>query len=344
MEPVMEGESITPAPAPVAPAGNAPLNQEQGRNAIANLLAGNRSRDTAPVEKREEADTDPTPSWAKADEAETPVAAGDVDRDEPGATEPDEKPRVRLSDGTEVDLAEVEEWRKGTLRQSDYTRKTQELAAQRKEFETRSAEIAQKSQEVQQQIDFAITVARQYLPSPPDPEMLNSDPIGYLQQKEYYEAKAYELQQLYATREQHMQQQTQQRLQTFEQMKAKEGEALLSAMPQLKDKTKLEAFQKDILEALPHYGFAADDLKSVYDHRLVRIIGDAVAYRKLMSQKAKVTAKVAEAPPVAPVQPAGKRTSPAETQARQHKDLRTELRRTGDRHVATKLISKMLGP
>lgn len=336
----MEGESINPAP--VAESGNAPLNQEQGRKAIANLLNGNPTRDTAPVEKRDDPEPDPTPAWAKADEVEKPDTSGEVDHDEPEATEAVEKPKVRLSDGTEVDLDEVEEWRKGTLRQSDYTRKTQQLAEQRKEFEQRQAEIAQKTQEVNQQIEFAIAVAETYLPKPPDPDMLNSDPIGYLQHKEFYEAKVAELRQLYATRENHQRERSHQQMQSFEQMKAKEGEALLAAMPQLKDRSKLEAFQKDILDALPHYGFKADDLQSVYDHRLVRIIGDAVAYRKLMASKPKVEAKTKEAAPVAPVQPAGKRTSAAEAEGRAVKDLRNELRKTGSRHAATKLIAKML--
>lgn len=338
----MEGESITPSPAP-EPAGNAPLTQEQGRKAISNLLNGNPARDTAPVETRPVPEPEPeAPSWARSDADDTPSTDGEADRETP-STETDEKPRVRLADGTEVDLAEVEEWRKGALRQSDYTRKTQELAAQRKEYEQRQAEIAQKTTQVQQQIDFAITVAEAYLPKPPSPDMLDTDPIGYLQQKEYYEAKVYELRQLYETRERHNHEQNAQRLQTFEEMKRKEGEALLSAMPQLKDRAKLESFQKDILEALPHYGFSADDLKSVYDHRLVRMIGDAVAYRKLMASKSKVDAKVKEAAPVAPVQPAGKRTSPAEAEGKAVQDMRRELRRTGDRHVATKIIAKMLG-
>ena len=65
--------------------------------------------------------------------------------------------------------------------------------------------------------------------------------------------------------------------------------------------------------------------------------------KKKPAAKSKVEAKVKEAPPVAPVQPAGKRTSAAEGKAKETQDLRRELRRTGDRHTATKLISRMLG-
>jgi len=39
-------------------------------------------------------------------------------------------------DGVDVSLEDIREWKKGNMRQQDYTRKTQELANQRREFET----------------------------------------------------------------------------------------------------------------------------------------------------------------------------------------------------------------
>ena len=55
------------------------------------------------------------------------------------ATTPDE-PKVKLDDGTELT---VEELKKGYMRQADYTRKTQETAALRKEAETITSDLAQ---------------------------------------------------------------------------------------------------------------------------------------------------------------------------------------------------------
>ena len=46
--------------------------------------------------------------------------------------------------GREINLKDVEKWEQGHLRQSDYTRKTQELADSRKDFEGKQAEFTDK--------------------------------------------------------------------------------------------------------------------------------------------------------------------------------------------------------
>lgn len=319
-------DSITPAPS-----GNASLTQEQGRQAIADLLNGKPEAATPEVEKH----SAPEPVEAEAPDGDEPSTVDEA----PDTDDTPEPVRYRLPDGTEATPEEIAEWKRGQLRQADYTRKTQEIAEQRKQFEQRHAEIAQKSQEIDQQINFAIAVAERYLPKPPDASMLESDPIGYLQAKENFDARRYELQQLYHAREQHEHAKSQEQMKSFEEMKAREAQALLDAMPHLKDKSKLEAFQRDIQETLPHYGFSVDDLKSVYDHRLVRLLADAVAFRKLAASKAKVEEKAKAA---IPVQPTGKRPSASDGKAADRSNLMRELRKTGDKHTATKLIADLL--
>src|SRR5690606_4606988 len=82
------------------------------------------------------------------DEQQSDEAAASTDEahqsdDETSEDDQAEEPKYRLTDGTEVTLAEIEEWRKGNLRQSDYTRKTMELAETRKELEARQQSISQ---------------------------------------------------------------------------------------------------------------------------------------------------------------------------------------------------------
>ncbi len=50
--------------------------------------------------------------------------------------------------GREINLKDVEEWEQGHLRQSDYTRKTQELADSRKEFESKQGEFTSRESEL----------------------------------------------------------------------------------------------------------------------------------------------------------------------------------------------------
>lgn len=50
--------------------------------------------------------------------------------------------------GREINLKDVEKWEQGHLRQADYTRKTQELADSRKEFESRQNDLISKESEL----------------------------------------------------------------------------------------------------------------------------------------------------------------------------------------------------
>lgn len=98
------------------------------------------------VDDTPDPDLEPEAETEEAEDAEPDVTEpeGDEEEDEPTdesqAGEVLELPdgvTVRLPDGTEVDSGEL---RNGYLRQSDYTRKTQEVAEQRREAEALKAE------------------------------------------------------------------------------------------------------------------------------------------------------------------------------------------------------------
>lgn len=59
---------------------------------------------------------------------------------DPTAQAPADDPKVKLDDGTEIALSEL---KKGYMRQADYTKKTQETAALRREAEAITSEIGQ---------------------------------------------------------------------------------------------------------------------------------------------------------------------------------------------------------
>lgn len=98
-------------------------------------------------------DTDSTPSA----EAETPELLEEAQADEDGdlgaQEEPDREEEVQDSegddeelevieiDGEEVTLDQIKEWKRGTLREQDYTKKTQSLAEERKALEAKLGEL-----------------------------------------------------------------------------------------------------------------------------------------------------------------------------------------------------------
>lgn len=260
----------------------------------------------------EDADTDPAAeAEAEADEADdaedgegdTPTDAGRFVAD---------TAKVRLPDGSVVSVADLKQ---GSLRLADYTRKTQELSARRQELEARQAELAQKAGQFDQQLNMAIEIARANLPQQPDPSQLSEDPIGFLQRKNEYETRLGQLQQLMAAKQQHDAAVAGQRDQAFREWANTERQNLIEALPELRDASKLQAFNADLVKGIEKYGFTPNDLGQVYDHRLILLAKDAIAYQKLQAQKPKAIAKTQGKPPLTP----GKRQSPQAEQQRAKK-------------------------
>ena len=138
----------------------------------------------------------PKKTEAKPAEAETPEpeeaeeSTDEAESEESEAeAEPEEEPqkagtKIKLSDGSEHTLEEIE---KGFLRQQDYTRKTQEISSNRKQLEEAAQRFVNQDRQVKEFAEFAKKVVESYAPKPPDAAMINTDPVGYLQQKEAFD-------------------------------------------------------------------------------------------------------------------------------------------------------------
>jgi hypothetical protein len=85
------------------------------------------------------------------------------------------------------------------------------------------------------------------------------------------------------------------------------------------------------------YGFSDAELNSIVDPRHVKVLHDAMQWRKLQKNST-VKNKISNAKPV--VKP-GAKDSKAEANSN-HRNLRESLRRTGKSDAAQKLIENML--
>lgn len=314
------------------------LSPDEGKRKLSALLstppqdhAEPAPRET-PVAKEPEEVAEATASEDRSDEAE--------DNESPSQESTESEPvRYRLADGTEVTADEVEEWRKGHLRQSDYTRKAQKLAEQKKAAEEIQAQIAQQAQYFDQAMPVVMQIAQSRIPPAPDPKMLETDLIGFMQAKEAHEAalrEVQELQNLWDSRQQQVQQeQANAQKEAFRSAQAE----LLRMMPELKDPAKVTALRAEIETALPTYGYTAEDVNHLMDPRQIRVLKDAIAYRKLIAAKPQAIDKAKDA---IPVQQPGKRPSPGEAQAKARQEQMAKLRKTGDRNVGQSLIRDLL--
>jgi len=86
------------------------------------------------------------------------------------------------------------------------------------------------------------------------------------------------------------------------------------------------------------YGFTDAELNSIVDPRHVKVLHDAMQWRKLQQKDSIVKKKVSSAKPV--VKPGAKDTKAEANSA--HRQLRDQLRKTGKSDMAAKLIENML--
>jgi hypothetical protein len=278
---------------------------------------------------------EPKKTEAKPAEAETPPpeeaeeSTDEAESESDAEEQPEEEPqkastRIKLSDGSEHTLEEIE---KGFLRQQDYTRKTQELSSNRKMLEEAAHRFVNQDKQVKEFAEFARKVVESYAPKPPDPSKINSDPIGYLQEKEAFERASQTWRQLAES-----QQSISQRLEASEGSKtqeelAQETKALVERIPSLATPEGWRAFKTEATDiGGKAYGFAPEEIEGIKDHRYVLALKDAIEYRKLQGKKMEAVRAAKDAP--SPVRAAA-RPAPNRSTQQTQKVLTERARKTG---------------
>lgn len=183
---------------------------------------------------------------------------------------------------------------------ADYTKKTQEVAEQRKavEAERRAVEEAKQVRDTYAQRLQAI---EQFLTSGEDsPEdlaaMKENDPIGYAVKVAELTEKKEQLAQVRAEQQRLAQQQQAEQQQSMAQMVQQEAQKLSQVLPEFSDPTKGEQLRSEIRNYGKSVGFTDQELAQVYDSRHVLMLHKAMQYDKLQKSKPNVKKKVAEAP------------------------------------------------
>ena len=232
--------------------------------------------------------------------------------------------KVKLPDGSE---ATVDELIKGNLRDRDYRQKTQAVAAEKQAIQAKASEVQALEKTLAEDRDWTIQLIQSLMPQRPDPAMYTHDPIGFGEQDLAYRTRKEQLDYLL-----HQAQQTKQRSATEQQeaektTRATEWQATLEKMPELKDGTRLKAFVDDIQQHVPDYGYSPQEIAQIgMDHRVVLVLKDAIAYRKLQANKPKAAAKVEGRPPV---QRGGTRPTPEVSRAKETRAAMDRLKSSG---------------
>lgn len=212
-------------------------------------------------------------------------------------TQPDTY-RIKLGD-EEVDVT-LDDLRNGYMRQSDYTRKTQELSENRKGFEAELNNLAAQRNEYADKLAFLETA----LAVPDQPaeywqELRNADPDRYqaeraqvLERKEALEEVAKQRAQVQEEQANEMQRQAAQRLQA-------EQARLPEMIPEWTDPSVAEREKKDLIPYLEKTGYTTQELGAVSDARALVLARKAMLYDKLMEGKPVAQKKSRKAPKMA---------------------------------------------
>lgn len=194
----------------------------------------------------------------------------EVELDEQESFEEEEQPQVYSVkiDGQEQEVT-LQELQQGYSRQQDYTRKTQELSQQRKDFEAQQAELAKKDAIYKELLPRMEQTLEGELANEPDWKSLyESDPIAYVREKDVWNEKKEKFKAVQA--EQQRLQQEQLTSQQAEIQKAVElgNQKLLEAVPEWKDaEVALKEKQSIAKYAMDVLGYSQDEINQVYDYR-----------------------------------------------------------------------------
>lgn len=249
-----------------------------------------------------------------AEEAETDEDEADAD-DEDESTEEDaddEQPQESLHtvkvDGEEKQVT-LDELKRSYSGQDFIQKGMREAAEQRKQ----SREVFEALQAEQQQ--FVETVKQiqesgfKQPPQRPDPDLLNEDPIGYMQKQAEYDAQLQEYNAQQAKFQEVSQRQAALQEQAREMHLKEQSEKLLQEIPELADPEKGAQLKEKLFHTgVEDYGFSEQEMNQISDARAVKVLRDALNWREL--QKGKTEAKKKPKPPKT-VKPTGRRQQPA---------------------------------
>ena len=321
--------------------------EQSPQSRLETMLGDSIESDVIPPELQEEEEQ--TPLEAEAEETEEVESEEATDEPDDEAEEEeqsqDEVPAILKlkvnGEDVEKPLDEVVALAQQGL---DYTQKTQQVAEQRKELEAYAEQIKMQEQAFQEQMQLNNVLIEDVAKITSLDQQLNqyanvnwqelSDSDFVEAQKHFFTYNQLQQQrsQLVSQFEAKKQQVVHQQTQLMSEKIAKGKEVLAKEIPGWSQET-----TQQLVSVGKEYGFSDAELNSIVDPRHVKVLHDAMQWRKLQ-QNSTVKKKVSSAKPV--VKPGAKDTK-AEANSN-HRNLREQLRKTGKSDAAQKLIENML--
>jgi len=276
--------------------GTGPLSMDEAVDALLKPLPPRQPRDTRGQEDEDRAQSPEGDEPLSADtdqDGEQPTELADPDDpDNPPLQEPSYRVVV---DGKESTIP-VSELVKGYQRQAVFTTKSQSLADERRTFETERAAV---SKERGQYATLLTALKAQVEGDGAEPDwdaLQRDDPVAYSIEWARWGQRQRKLAAIEGERRRIAAAETEEAKEAFRKHATEQFEALLAKVPEYKDE-KVRFKDRDDLRsfAVSAYGYTADEINSLVDHRAILALRDARAYRALRNKAPLVEKRVMEA-------------------------------------------------
>lgn len=321
--------------------GSGTLTVGQAANAFESLM------DTPANSAEQLAGEQEAEQQAQAQEAE-PQQEEEISVDDEAEVQEDdnqeeEQPqRIKVKAAGEEKEVTLDELIKGYQLGADYTKKTTEVAEQRKLVEAERTAI-EEAKYARDNYAQRLQAIDQFLTSQMPQEDLNSlkenDPIGYAVKIAELAEKKEQLAAVRAEQQRIAQEQQAEYARAMSERVAQEAQKLAQILPEFSDPAKGENFRKEIRNYGKTLGFTDEELSSVVDFRHVLTLHKAMMYDKLQKSKPAVNKKVVEASKFMKSGTAGS-TKDSEVQALQKQ--KAQLRNSGKVRDAAALFEQFL--
>jgi hypothetical protein len=268
------------------PEGSGELTVEGAANAFLSMM----DREDGSDKEQPESASEANESDAESDDE------SEVEQDDDGDEQ--EQPTYLVKAAGEEREVTLNELIKSYQLGTDYTKKSQAVAEERKAVES-ERQAVQEAKAMRDTYAQRLEMIEQML-TPQQEENLEylkeTDPIGYSVKVAEMIQRDKQLAAVQAERSRINQQQEQDRQAQMQHVVAEEMQKLSSAIPEFTDPAKGEAIRNDIRAFGKQIGFSDNELAAVYDSRAVLTLYKAMQYDKLVASKPAITKKVTEAP------------------------------------------------
>lgn len=237
-------------------------------------------------------------------------------------------------DGVEQQVT-LEDLKQGYSGQQYVQQGMQQVAEMRKQFEQIAGDFLNEREQAKAIFAQVQNMQIPSAPVPPSVELAETDPFRYSAEKAKYDVAASEYQQKIAEIQQALAGNSEAEQQARNAYLQREMETLRQVIPEFADPEKAQSLRNNMLSVSQEtYGFDPQEIAAITDHRVLRVLHDAIQFRAAQGGKEQAIKK-AKAKPKRTVKPGAKKTASNQNSTRQ---ARSKLKRSGSIQDAMSLI------